>query len=342
MAEIKSTGFEIDNSNTETSVNLRPSRLDEYIGQKSVIDSLKLAIEAAKKRNETLEHCILYGPPGLGKTTLANIIAKEMGANIITTSGPAIEKVGDIAAILTNLSDKDIIFIDEIHRLNRAVEETLYSALEDFKLDIVVGQGPGARTIRIDLPPFTLVGATTRMGLLTSPLRDRFGIVLRLDFYSIGDLSAIIKRSASILNIDIDQKSAQLIAKRSRGTPRVANKLLRRVRDLAQIENNSLINAAVVEKTLKILDIDESGLDYLDKKYMRVVLEKFNGGPVGVETIAASLGEDKNTIEDVIEPYLMQIGYIKRTPRGRVATELSFKKFGFLSGRLIYPLSCLT
>ncbi len=335
MAEIKSTGFEIDNSNTETSVNLRPSRLDEYIGQKSVIDSLKLAIEAAKKRNETLEHCILYGPPGLGKTTLANIIAKEMGANIITTSGPAIEKVGDIAAILTNLSDKDIIFIDEIHRLNRAVEETLYSALEDFKLDIVVGQGPGARTIRIDLPPFTLVGATTRMGLLTSPLRDRFGIVLRLDFYSIGDLSAIIKRSASILNIDIDQKSAQLIAKRSRGTPRVANKLLRRVRDLAQIENNSLINAAVVEKTLKILDIDESGLDYLDKKYMRVVLEKFNGGPVGVETIAASLGEDKNTIEDVIEPYLMQIGYIKRTPRGRVATELSFKKFGFLSGRLI-------
>ncbi len=335
MAEIKSTGFEIDNSNTETSVNLRPSKLDEYIGQKSVIDSLKLAIEAAKKRNETLEHCILYGPPGLGKTTLANIIAKEMGANIITTSGPAIEKVGDIAAILTNLSDKDIIFIDEIHRLNRAVEETLYSALEDFKLDIVVGQGPGARTIRIDLPPFTLVGATTRMGLLTSPLRDRFGIVLRLDFYSIGDLSAIIKRSASILNIDIDQKSAQLIAKRSRGTPRVANKLLRRVRDLAQIENNSLINAAVVEKTLKILDIDESGLDYLDKKYMRVVLEKFNGGPVGVETIAASLGEDKNTIEDVIEPYLMQIGYIKRTPRGRVATELSFKKFGFLSGRLI-------
>ncbi len=335
MAEIKSTGFEIDNSNTETSVNLRPSRLDEYIGQKSVIDSLKLAIEAAKKRNETLEHCILYGPPGLGKTTLANIIAKEMGANIITTSGPAIEKVGDIAAILTNLSDKDIIFIDEIHRLNRAVEETLYSALEDFKLDIVVGQGPGARTIRIDLPPFTLVGATTRMGLLTSPLRDRFGIVLRLDFYSIGDLSAIIKRSASILNIDIDQKSAQLIAKRSRGTPRVANKLLRRVRDLAQIENNSLIDAAVVEKTLKILDIDESGLDYLDKKYMRVVLEKFNGGPVGVETIAASLGEDKNTIEDVIEPYLMQIGYIKRTPRGRVATELSFKKFGFLSGRLI-------
>ena len=335
MAEIKSTGFEIDNSNTETSVNLRPSKLDEYIGQKSVIDSLKLAIEAAKKRNETLEHCILYGPPGLGKTTLANIIAKEMGANIITTSGPAIEKVGDIAAILTNLSDKDIIFIDEIHRLNRAVEETLYSALEDFKLDIVVGQGPGARTIRIDLPPFTLVGATTRMGLLTSPLRDRFGIVLRLDFYSIGDLSAIIKRSASILNIDIDQKSAQLIAKRSRGTPRVANKLLRRVRDLAQIENNSLIDAAVVEKTLKILDIDESGLDYLDKKYMRVVLEKFNGGPVGVETIAASLGEDKNTIEDVIEPYLMQIGYIKRTPRGRVATELSFKKFGFLSGRLI-------
>jgi len=333
MEERKDVGFDIDN--TEAGATLRPLRLDEYIGQKSVINSLKLAIEAAKKRNETLEHCILYGPPGLGKTTLANIIAKEMGANIITTSGPAVEKVGDIAAILTNLSDKDIIFIDEIHRLNRAVEETLYSALEDFKLDIVVGQGPGARTIRIDLPPFTLVGATTRMGLLTSPLRDRFGIVLRLDFYSIKELSAIIKRSASILNIEIDSKSAQLIAKRSRGTPRVANKLLRRVRDLAQIENNSLIDASIVEKTLKILDIDESGLDYLDKKYMSVILEKFGGGPVGVETIAASLGEDKNTIEDVIEPYLMQIGYIKRTPRGRVATELSFKKFGFLSGRLI-------
>ncbi len=331
----KNEKSEYEPTKIEQGVNLRPHKLDDYIGQKSVINSLKLAIEAAKKRDETLEHCILYGPPGLGKTTLANIIAREMNANIITTSGPAIEKVGDIAAILTNLSDKDIIFIDEIHRLNRAVEETLYSALEDFKLDIVVGQGPGARTIRIDLPPFTLVGATTRMGLLTSPLRDRFGIVLRLDFYSVEDLSLIIRRSASILNIEIDSESALLIAKRSRGTPRVANKLLRRVRDLAQIENDSLIDADIVEKTLKILDIDETGLDYLDKKYMRVIMEKFGGGPVGVETMAASLGEDKNTVEDVIEPYLMQIGYIKRTPRGRVATELSFKRFGFLSDRLI-------
>ena len=319
----------------DTNTGLRPSRLADYIGQKSVIDSLNLAIEAAKKRNETLEHCILYGPPGLGKTTLANIIAREMDANIITTSGPAIEKIGDIAAILTNLNEKDVIFIDEIHRLNRAVEETLYAALEDFKLDIVVGQGPGARTIRIDLPPFTLIGATTRMGLLTSPLRDRFGIVLRLDFYSVKDLSMIIKRSAAILNIEIDEKSSQLIAERSRGTPRIANKLLRRVRDLAQIENDSLINEKIVEKTLKILDIDANGLDYLDKKYMKIIIDKFNGGPVGVETIAASLGEDKNTVEDVIEPYLLQIGYIKRTPRGRVATNLSFKQFSFKTQQLL-------
>ena len=319
----------------DTNTGLRPSRLADYIGQKSVINSLNLAIEAAKKRNETLEHCILYGPPGLGKTTLANIIAREMDANIITTSGPAIEKIGDIAAILTNLNEKDVIFIDEIHRLNRAVEETLYAALEDFKLDIVVGQGPGARTIRIDLPPFTLIGATTRMGLLTSPLRDRFGIVLRLDFYSVKDLSMIIKRSAAILNIEIDEKSSQLIAERSRGTPRIANKLLRRVRDLAQIENDSLINEKIVEKTLKILDIDANELDYLDKKYMKIIIDKFNGGPVGVETIAASLGEDKNTVEDVIEPYLLQIGYIKRTPRGRVATNLSFKQFSFKTQQLL-------
>ncbi len=319
----------------DTNTGLRPSRLADYIGQKSVINSLNLAIEAAKKRNETLEHCILYGPPGLGKTTLANIIAREMDANIITTSGPAIEKIGDIAAILTNLNEKDVIFIDEIHRLNRAVEETLYAALEDFKLDIVVGQGPGARTIRIDLPPFTLIGATTRMGLLTSPLRDRFGIVLRLDFYSVKDLSMIIKRSAAILNIEIDEKSSKLIAERSRGTPRIANKLLRRVRDLAQIENDSLINEKIVEKTLKILDIDANGLDYLDKKYMKIIIDKFNGGPVGVETIAASLGEDKNTVEDVIEPYLLQIGYIKRTPRGRVATNLSFKQFSFKTQQLL-------
>ncbi len=322
---IENPSNNIKNNNRDSLPNLRPVSLKDYIGQRSVVKSLELAIKAARKRNETLEHCILYGPPGLGKTTLANIIAKEMNANIITTSGPAIEKVGDIAAILTNLSDKDVLFIDEIHRLNRAVEETLYSALEDFKLDIIVGQGPGARTIRIDLPAFTLVGATTRMGLLTSPLRDRFGIVLRLDFYSLKELSSIIKRSAEILGIEIDDHSAALIAQRSRGTPRIANKLLRRVRDLAQIKNNSLINSEIVEQTLQILDIDDNGLDFLDKKYMQIIVDKFNGGPVGVETIAASLGEDKNTIEDVVEPYLLQIGYIKRTPRGRVATNLSFK-----------------
>lgn len=311
----------ITNENPLNAVSLRPTTLDNYVGQENIKENISLAIKAAKKRNEALEHCILYGPPGLGKTTLANIIAKEMNANIITTSGPTIEKVGDIAAILTNLSEKDVIFIDEIHRLNRAVEETLYSALEDFALDIIVGQGPGARTIRIDLPHFTLIGATTRMGLLTSPLRDRFGITLRLDFYTTEDLSRIIKRSAAILSIEIDDKSSYLIAKRSRGTPRIANKILRRVRDFATVSNDDIIDVQAVEHTLSILNIDEKGLDYLDRKYMDMLINKFNGGPAGIETIAASIGEDKNTLEDVVEPYLLQIGYIKRTPRGRVATD---------------------
>ena len=315
-----------DSDDTPQLLSLRPKSLSEYIGQKNIIQNLSLAIEAAKKRKEAIEHCILYGPPGLGKTTLANIIAKEMGANITLTSGPAIEKVGDIAAILTNLGDKDVLFIDEIHRLNRSVEETLYSALEDFKLDVIVGQGPGARTIRLDLPQFTLVGATTRMGLLTSPLRDRFGIVLRLDFYTTEELSRIIKRSSNLLNIRINDESSKLIAERSRGTPRIANKLLRRVRDLAQINNKDIIDCDIAEKALKMLDIDENGLDYIDKKYMEAVIDKFGGGPVGLDTIAASLGEDKNTIEDMIEPYLLQIGYIQRTPRGRIATNLAFKQ----------------
>ena len=313
----------------ENGLSLRPSTLKEYIGQKNIVRNLSLAIEAAKKRNEALEHCLLYGPPGLGKTTLANIVAKEMNANIITTTGPAIEKVGDIAAILTNLSEKDVLFIDEIHRLNRAVEETLYSALEDFKLDIVVGQGPGARTIRIDLPPFTLVGATTRIGLLTSPLRDRFGLVLRLDFYSIEELKLIIQRSASILNVDIEEEAALLLAKRSRGTPRIANKLLRRVRDLAQINSKEIIDVETAKQTLEMLEIDKNGLDYLDKKYILTLIEKFSGGPVGIDTLAASIGEDKGTLEDVVEPFLLQIGYIKRTPRGRVATPIALKELKF-------------
>ena len=311
----------IKNKNPLNTASLRPDTLKNYVGQKNIKENISLAIKAAKKRNEALEHCILYGPPGLGKTTLANIIAKEMNANIITTSGPAIEKTGDIAAILTNLSEKDVIFIDEIHRLNRAVEETLYSALEDFALDIIVGQGPGARTIRIDLPHFTLIGATTRMGLLTSPLRDRFGITLRLDFYSAEDLTQIIKRSAAILSIEIDDESSSFIAKRSRGTPRIANKILRRVRDFATVSNNNVIDVQAVEYTLSMLNIDEKGLDYLDRKYMDMLIDKFDGGPAGIETIAASIGEDKNTLEDVVEPYLLQIGYIKRTPRGRVATD---------------------
>ncbi len=306
-------------------VNLRPSSLDEYIGQANVTKSLSLAIEAAKKRDEALEHCLFYGPPGLGKTTLANIVAKEMNSNIITATGPAIEKVGDIAAILTNLSEKDILFIDEIHRLNRAVEETLYSALEDYKLDIIVGQGPGARTIRIDLPPFTLIGATTRIGLLTSPLRDRFGMVFRLDFYSVHEIEKIIERSAKILSIEIEDRATRIIAERSRGTPRIANKLLRRVRDLAQIENRKLINKDVAIRALELLHIDEDGLDYLDKKYMSTLLSKFNGGPVGIDTLAASIGEDKGTLEDVVEPFLLQKGYIKRTPKGRVATANALK-----------------
>ena len=302
-------------------LSLRPSRLREYIGQRNVVDSLSLAIEAAKKRGEALEHCLFYGPPGLGKTTLANIVAKEMNSNIITATGPAIEKVGDIAAILTNLSERDVLFIDEIHRLNRAVEETLYSALEDFKLDIIVGQGPGARTIRIDLPPFTLIGATTRIGLLTSPLRDRFGMVFRLDFYTVEELERIIERSARILNFSISQEALRIIAERSRGTPRIANKLLRRVRDLAQIENSETISKDIALRALDMLQIDENGLDYLDKKYMATLIGKFNGGPVGIDTLAASIGEDKGTLEDVVEPFLLQKGFIKRTPKGRVATS---------------------
>jgi Holliday junction DNA helicase RuvB len=308
-------------TNSEVSVSIRPERLSEYIGQKHVVENLSLAIVAALKRNEPIEHCLLYGPPGIGKTTLANIIAKEMGSNIITISGPSIEKVGDIAAILTSLDDKDVLFVDEIHRLNRNIEEMLYSALEDFKLDIVVGQGPGAKTLRIDLPKFTFVGATTRIGMLTNPLRDRFGLVLRLDYYSLDELVQIIKRSAFVLNIKIDDESAKIIAQRSRSTPRIANKILRRVRDLAQVRQIDKITKDIAKEALEIINIDENGLDYLDKKYLEVVNNVFNGGPVGIETLASSLGEDKKTLEEVVEPYLLQCGYIKKTPKGRVAVN---------------------
>jgi Holliday junction DNA helicase RuvB len=314
-------------TNSEVSVSIRPKRLSEYIGQKHVVENLSLAIVAARKRNEPVEHCLLYGPPGIGKTTLANIIAKEMGSNIVTISGPSIEKVGDIAAILTSLDDKDVLFVDEIHRLNRNIEEMLYSALEDFKLDIVVGQGPGAKTLRLDLPKFTFVGATTRIGMLTNPLRDRFGLVLRLDYYNLDELVKIIKRSAFVLNVKIDEESAKIIAQRSRSTPRIANKILRRVRDLAQVRQIDTITKEIAKEALEIINIDENGLDYLDKKYLEVVNNVFNGGPVGIETLASSLGEDKKTLEEVVEPYLLQCGYIKKTPKGRVAVnQTNFEK----------------
>ncbi|MGC8616602.1 MAG: Holliday junction branch migration DNA helicase RuvB [Desulfurella sp.] len=306
---------------SEINVSIRPERLNEYIGQKHVVENLSLAIAAAKKRNEPIEHCLLYGPPGIGKTTLAHIIAKEMGSNIITISGPSIEKVGDIAAILTSLDDKDVLFVDEIHRLNRNIEEMLYSALEDFKLDIVVGQGPGAKTLRLDLPRFTFIGATTRIGMLTNPLRDRFGLILRLDYYSLDELVSIIKRSSFVLNIKIDDESAQIIAQRSRSTPRIANKILRRVRDLAQVKQIDKITKSIAQEALEIINIDENGLDYLDKKYLDIINNVFNGGPVGIETLASSLGEDKKTLEEVVEPYLLQCGYIKKTPKGRVAVN---------------------
>ncbi|MGB9755255.1 MAG: Holliday junction branch migration DNA helicase RuvB [Desulfurella sp.] len=307
--------------NSEVNLSIRPESLKDYIGQKRVVENLSLAIAAAKKRNEPIEHCLLYGPPGIGKTTLAHIIAKEMDSSIVTISGPSIEKVGDIAAILTSLDDKDVLFVDEIHRLNRNIEEMLYSALEDFKLDIVVGQGPGAKTLRIDLPQFTFVGATTRIGMLTNPLRDRFGLVLRLDYYALDELLDIINRSALVLNIKIDKDSAKIIAQRSRSTPRIANKILRRVRDLAQVKQIDKITKDITQEALKIINIDENGLDYLDKKYLEIINNVFNGGPVGIETLASSLGEDKKTLEEVVEPYLLQCGYIKKTSKGRVAVN---------------------
>ncbi len=308
--------------------NIRPRALDEYIGQEKLKESIKIHIDAARKRGEPLEHILLYGPPGLGKTTLANIIANEMRVNIKITSGPAIERPGDLAAILTNLQENDILFIDEIHRLSHAIEEVLYSAMEDFELDIMIGKGPSARSIRLDLPQFTVIGATTRVGMLSSPLRDRFGLINRIEFYTTEELSRIVTRSASIYKVDIEPQGAEEIARRSRGTPRIANRLLRRIRDWAQVKAKGKISYDVANIALQILEVDELGLDAIDRKVLLAIIEKYDGGPVGVDTIAATIAEETQTIEDVYEPYLLQIGFLDRTPRGRVATRHAYKHLG--------------
>jgi Holliday junction DNA helicase RuvB len=306
---------------------LRPRSLTEYIGQEKAKANLEVFIQAALHRNEALDHVLFYGPPGLGKTTLANIIASEMGVSIKSTSGPVIEKAGDLAAILTNLEEGDVLFIDEIHRLSPVVEEILYPAMEDFQIDIMIGQGPSARTIKLDIPRFTLVGATTRAGLLSSPLRDRFGVISRLQFYSHEQLAVIVQRSADILNVPINAEGAHEIARRSRGTPRIANRLLRRVRDFAQIKNNGQINQEVADLALTRLEVDHSGFDHMDCLMLETIIDKFGGGPVGLDTLAAAIGEEKDTIEEVIEPFLLQQGYLNRTPRGRMVTELAYRHF---------------
>ncbi|MEF9943506.1 MAG: Holliday junction branch migration DNA helicase RuvB [Burkholderiaceae bacterium] len=307
---------------------LRPQRLADYVGQPKVREQLEIFITAARNRQESLDHVLLFGPPGLGKTTLAHIVSREMGVNMRQTSGPVLERPGDLAALLTNLEKNDVLFIDEIHRLSPVVEEILYPAMEDFQIDIMIGEGPAARSIKLDLPPFTLVGATTRAGMLTNPLRDRFGIVARLEFYSTEDLSHIVARSARLLNVEMDDEGALEIARRSRGTPRIANRLLRRVRDYAEVKHNGQVTRTVADQALAMLEVDRLGLDLIDRKLLLAVIEKFGGGPVGIDNLAAAVGEERDTLEDVVEPYLIMQGHLQRTPRGRIATPSAYQHFG--------------